>query len=203
MYLAVIVAIVLCLSMVAFAFVTLKGFSFNARKLARIALVSALCIILYSIKLVPFPQGGGCSLLSILPLMLYACIFGKEEALMSAIIIAFLKIIIAPPLFILQLPLDYFGAMMAISITPIFGTESKGKLALGAIVAVVLSTLFSICSGVIFFGQFAPEGMGVWAYATGYNLLGFGVEAGLSVLILLILPIKSIGSIIKRSEKIA
>ncbi|WP_459195573.1 energy-coupled thiamine transporter ThiT [Wukongibacter baidiensis] len=144
-------------------------------------------MVLYTIKLVPFPQGGGCSLLSILPIMLLSVLYGKKEALLSAIVVALLKIVVQPPYFVMQLPLDYFGAMMAVAYTPMFGTENKAKLALGASLAVMLSTFFSILSGTIFFGQFAPEGMNPWLYATIYNVTGYGVEASLSVLVLMLL----------------
>jgi len=143
--------------------------------------------VLYLIKLVPFPQGGGCSLLSILPIMMLAVLYGKQEALLSAIVVALLKVVIAPPYFVMQLPLDYFGAMMAIAYTPMFGTNSKIKLLAGATTAALASTFFSILSGTIFFGQYAPEGMNPWLYASVYNFLGYGVEAGLSIVVLLLI----------------
>ncbi|WP_105614618.1 energy-coupled thiamine transporter ThiT [Vallitalea okinawensis] len=184
---AVIIAILLTSAVFFVSIRQLIGIQFNARLLTRVGLVSALTMVLYTIKLVPFPQGGGCSLLSILPIMLLAVLFGTEEALLSAIVVAFLKIIVQPPYFIMQLPLDYFGAMMAVAFVPMFGTKSKVKLGLGAGLAVTLSTCFSILSGIIFFGEFAPEGMNTWLYSIVYNVTGYGVEAALSVLVLLLL----------------
>ncbi len=188
---AIIIAILLTVAILFVSVRQLIGIKLNVKLLARVGLVSAMTMVLYTIKLVPFPQGGGCSLLSILPIMLLSVLYGKEEALLSAIVVALLKIVIQPPYFIMQLPLDYFGAMMAVAYTPMFGTESKSKLALGAGLAVTLSTFFSILSGTIFFGQFAPEGMNPWLYATIYNVTGYGVEAALSVLVLLLLSTKN------------
>ena len=184
---AIIIAIILTAAIFYVSIRQLKGIKLNEKLLTRVGLVSAMTMMLYTIKLVPFPQGGGCSLLSILPIMLLSVIYGKEEGLLAAIVVALLKIVVQAPYFIMQLPLDYFGAMMAVAYTPMFGTESKPKLALGASLAVALSTFFSILSGVIFFGQFAPEGMNPWIYATIYNVTGYGVEAALSVLVLLLI----------------
>lgn len=190
MSMAVMIAIVLCLGMLGASIWTLKGYKLSVKSLTRVGLVSGITIVLYMIKLVPFPQGGGCSLLSILPIMILSILYGKEEALMSAMVVALLKVVIAPPYFIMQLPLDYFGAMMAIAFTPMFGIDKPSKLFAGATVAALLSTFFSILSGTIFFGQYAPEGMNPWLYATVYNLLGYGVEASLSIVVLMMIGMK-------------
>ncbi len=187
MSMAVIIAVFLCVGLFGVSLFTLKGFSWSVKSMTRIGVVSGVTIVLYMIKLVPFPQGGGCSLLSILPIMLLAVLYGKQEALFSAIVVALLKVVLAPPYFIMQLPLDYFGAMMAVAYVPMFGTDKKSKLLAGAITAAALSTFFSILSGTIFFGQYAPEGMNPWLYATVYNVLGYGVEASLSIVVLLLI----------------
>lgn len=183
----VVIAVALCVGMLVAAVLTLKDFKFTTRSLARIGVVSGVTIVLYMIKLVPFPQGGGCSLLSILPIMILAVIFGREEALLSAIVVAFLKLIVAPPFYPMQIPLDYFGAMMAVAFVTVFGRKTNLQLLAGAVFATALSAYYSILSGVIFFGQYAPEGMHPWLYSTVYNLLGYGVEAALSIIVLLVL----------------
>lgn len=190
MSIAVMIAIVLCLGMLGAGIWTLKGYKLSVKSLTRVGLVSGITIVLYMIKLVPFPQGGGCSLLSILPIMILSILYGKKEALMSAIVVALLKLVIAPPYFIMQIPLDYFGAMMAIAFTPMFGTDKPSKLLAGASVAALLSMFFSILSGTIFFGQYAPEGMNPWVYASVYNFLGYGVEAILSIVVLMMIGMK-------------
>jgi len=187
MSMAVLIAIVICVGLFGLSLWTLKGYQWSIQALTRIGVISGVTIVLYLIKLVPFPQGGGCSLLSILPIMMLAVLYGKQEALLSAIVVALLKVVIAPPYFVMQLPLDYFGAMMAIAYTPMFGTNSKIKLLAGATTAALASTFFSILSGTIFFGQYAPEGMNPWLYASVYNFLGYGVEAGLSIVVLLLI----------------
>lgn len=185
--LEIIMAAILSVVIFAFAGVKLTKFKWNTQAIARIGIVSALTIVLYTIKLVPFPQGGGCSLLSVLPIMILAVVYGMEEAFICGILVGLTKIVIVPPYYPLQIPLDYFGAMIALGLTPIFGVDKPIKLLAGSLTAGVVSTFFSILSGVIFFGQFAPEGMNKMYYSTIYNLTGYGVEVLLSIVLLLIL----------------
>lgn len=192
MNIAIVLSIILTGYLLIVSIKKLKGFRFDVKILARIGLIAAISIVLYMIKIVPFPQGGGFSLLSYLPIMILSSLFGIEEGVVCGIVVGALKIVIQPPFFPLQIPLDYFGAMMAIAFTPMFGTQNKLRLILGALLAGALSIFFSILSGVIFFGQFAPEGMNVWIYSIGYNLLGSGVEVLLSVVVLAIIPLKNV-----------
>lgn len=198
MSIEIILAVILTIGIFIISVKTLSGFKFNAKSMAIIAIMAAITLLLNMIKLVPFPQGGGFSLLSILPIMILSIIFGVREGLLCSIVVAFLLAIFKPPIFPLQLPLDYFGSMMAIAFTPMFGTKKKISLTLGATVAGLLSIMFSVLSGVIFFGQFAPEGMNVWKYSIGYNFLGYGIEVLLSIVVLNLLPMKNLKKILKR-----
>ncbi|OLS02756.1 energy-coupled thiamine transporter ThiT [Tissierella creatinophila] len=198
MKIEIILAIVLTLALFTISIIKLKDFKFTSKSLTRIAIMAAITILLYMIKLVPFPQGGGFSLLSVLPIMILSIVFGIPEGLLCAIIVASLQAILKPPLFPLQLPLDYFGVMMTIAFTPIFGTNKKTSIILGATLAGLLSTWFSVLSGVIFFSQFAPEGMNVWKYSIGYNFFGYGVEVLLSIIVLNVLPMKNLKQILQR-----
>lgn len=196
MNVAIILAVILTLVILSASVQKLKGFRFDVRVITRIGLVAAITIVLYMIKLVPFPQGGGCSLLSVLPIMILSVLFSTEEAIVCAVIVAIIKIFIQPPYYPLQIPLDYFGSMMAVAFTPMFGVDKKLNLVGGALTASILSIFFSILSGVIFFGEFAPEGMNVWPYSIMYNVFGSGVEALLSIIVLVILPLKHLKKVI-------
>lgn len=184
-----ILAGVLFVAIVIFAITKLKGVVLSVDKITRIGVFAGATIVLYMIKLVPFPQGGGCSLLSILPIMVLSVVFGEEEGLICAIIVAALKLIVAKPYFLMQIPLDYFGAMMALPIVGLFKGGSLKKLFLGGMTAVSVSCFFSVLSGVIFFGKYAPEGMNEFIYSLVYNVTGYGVEAVISVVILIVLPL--------------
>lgn len=183
----VVAAIVWAVALGVFSLYKLKGFTFNTRKMTRIGLVAAITMVLYMIK-IPFPQGGGCSLLSVVPIIILSYLFGIEEALVAAIVVGFLKIIAAPPMFIAQLPLDYFGGMMALAVGPVFGQTHKAQRIVGASIACLLSLSFSMFSGAILFGHFAPDGVTPWIHSITYNLSSYGVELLGSIILLTVLP---------------
>ncbi len=193
----IILAVILTLGVLFSSIKVLRGYKFNPKSMTVIGIMAAITILLNLVKLVPFPQGGGFSLLSVLPIMILSIIYGMEEALLCAIIVAALQAILKPPFFPLQLPLDYFGSMMALAFTPMFGVVKKFNLTLGATLAGLLSIWFSVLSGVVFFGEFAPEGMNIWKYSIGYNFLGYGVEVLLSIIVLNLLPLNSFKKILK------
>jgi thiamine transporter len=93
----IVLAVLFSVTIFIASMIKLKGVKLEAKSIARIGIVSAITIVLYMIKLVPFPQGGGCSLLSILPIMLLSILFGMEEGILCAIVVASIKIIIQPP----------------------------------------------------------------------------------------------------------
>lgn len=196
MSLAVVLSIIFSLVFFIISIRSFKRMEFNVRVISRIAVVAALGIVLYMIKLVPFPQGGGFSLLSPVPIILLAILYGMDEALVCAVIVALVKIIIEPPYFPMQIPLDYLGSMVAISIAPMFGVDKKLNLVLGTTIALLISLFFNVLSGVVFFGEFAPEGMNLWKYSFIYNFSGSGVEALLSVILIGILPMGHLKTIV-------
>ena len=193
----IILAVILTLGVLFSSIKVLRGYKFNPKSMTVIGIMATITNLLNPVKLVPFPQGGGFSLLSVLPIMILSIIYGMEEALLCAIIVAALQAILKPPFFPLQLPLDYFGSMMALAFTPMFGVVKKFNLTLGATLAGLLSIWFSVLSGVVFFGEFAPEGMNIWKYSIGYNFLGYGVEVLLSIIVLNLLPLNSFKKILK------
>ncbi|WP_251862379.1 energy-coupled thiamine transporter ThiT [Clostridium sp. Marseille-Q2269] len=192
MNLATIIAIIVTLAILVLSVQKLRKFKFNLRVIVRIGVVAAITVVLDMIKIVPFPQGGGCSLLSVLPLMILAVLFSSEETLICTIVVSFIEIILQPPYYPMQIPLDYFGSMMSIAFITMFGIDKKSKLIFGAVVASLLSVSFNVLSGIIFFGQFAPKGMNVWVYSIIYNFSGYGVELLLSIIVLSILPLKNL-----------
>lgn len=197
MKIEIILSVILTVGIFGMSIKKLKGFKFNTKSLTRIGIMAAITIVLYMIKLVPFPQGGGFSLLSVLPIMVLSIVVGIEEAILCGIIVGGLKGVFLPPIHPIQLPLDYFCSMMVLGFAAIFGTDKKLQIILGASLVGLLSIICSVLSGVVFFWQFAPEGMNVWTYSIGYNFLGYGIEVLLSIIVLNILPLMSIKQILK------
>lgn len=188
--LEVLLALGMCIALFIVSIIEVRYFIFTPKRIARIGMFSAISLVLYMIKIVPFPQGGGATLLSILPVVLLAFVCSKDEAIICALVIGVLKIVIAPPYFPLQIPLDYLGAMMVLGFAPMFGQNKKWKVFMGVIVAGGISAFFCTLSGVIFFGAFAPEGMDPWIYSLIYNYTGYGFEIVMSAIIMILIPIE-------------
>lgn len=165
-----------------------------------ISMCSAISYVLYLIEFIKYPQGGGISLFSMLPVMLLSILYGRTAGLTGGFIFGLLKLlngatVVHPAQFLL----DYVLSAMALGLAGTFGTDKKIKIIFGGLFAVALSVLIYIISGVVYFGQYAPEGMNIWIYSIIYNCTSAGVEGLLSVIILAILPIKRIKKALKIS----
>lgn len=169
----------------------LKKEKFTTKKIVIVAMFSGLSFILHMIPFVKYPQGGGITVFSMLPTMLLAILYGNAAGITGGAIFGLLKlingvIVVHPAQFLL----DYILATMALGLAGSFGNDKKYKIAIGGLLAVILSVLVNVISGAVYFGQYAPKGMNVWLYSIIYNVSGNGVEGILSVILLVILPIK-------------
>lgn len=173
---------------------------FSTKEIVMIAMFSAISFILYMIQFIRYPQGGGITLFSMLPTMLLAILYGKEAGLTGGLIFGLLKLlngayVVHPAQFLL----DYILSNMALGLAGKFGREKKSDMFKGCLFASSLSVLISIISGVVYFGQYAPEGMNIVLYSCIYNISSAGVEGLLSSIILVLLPIKRFQKVLKLS----
>lgn len=173
---------------------------FSTKEIVMIAMFSAISFILYMIQFIRYPQGGGITLFSMLPTMLLAILYGREAGLTGGLIFGLLKLlngayVVHPAQFLL----DYILSNMALGLAGEFGRERKSDMFKGCLFASSLSVLISIISGVVYFGQYAPEGMNIVLYSCIYNISSAGVEGLLSSIILVLLPIKRFQKVLKLS----
>ncbi|KGJ50592.1 energy-coupled thiamine transporter ThiT [Paraclostridium dentum] len=173
---------------------------FSTKDIVMIAMFSAISFILYMIQFIRYPQGGGITLFSMLPTMLLAILYGREAGLTGGLIFGLLKLlngayVVHPAQFLL----DYILSNMALGLAGEFGREKKSDMFKGCLFASSLSVLISIISGVVYFGQYAPEGMNIVLYSCIYNISSAGVEGLLSSIILVLLPIKRFQKVLKLS----
>lgn len=185
--------IIIAISILIFAFYLkdLKNNKLKIRIMIPVAMFSAVSFILHMIQFIRYPQGGGISLLSMMPIMLLSILYGKTAGVTGGMILGILELMnggfIVHPL---QLLIDYIFSNMALGLAGIFGNDNKRKIVLGCILSVFLCVFASIISGVIFFSQYAPEGMNVWVYSFVYNFTSAGVEGIITTGVVSILPIK-------------
>lgn len=156
------------------------------------AMMVAISFVLSMIKFYHYPQGGSLSLASMLPLMLCGIIYGPGVGMTAGLASGLLSLmtdfyVIHPA----QLMLDYFLPNMIFGLSGILGANGKIRSALGALFMSIISVGCNVLSGVVFFAAYAGE-MNVWVYSIIYNCSTNGLEALLSVAILLLLPLERI-----------
>lgn len=125
----------------------------------------ALSVALSFVKLFALPQGGSVSL-GMLPIFIFAIRRGGTAGISAGLAVGLLKLflggyVIHP----LQALLDYPVANALLGTVGFF----KANRYFGVIVAAFLNLSASVLSGVIFFSEYAPEGMNVWLYSILYN----------------------------------
>lgn len=163
----------------------------NVRTIVMIALFAAIAFVLNSIKLFTMPYGGSVSLCSMMPILLLAVLLGNKAGLLGGLTLGLLSMIngvyIVHPA---QFLLDYILPYTLLGLAGFWGSQHKGKVFLGAAIAVLLSVSCNILSGAIYFGSYAPEGMNPWVYSIVYNMMSNGLEGALSIIVLLLLPLQ-------------
>ncbi|EGT3615437.1 energy-coupled thiamine transporter ThiT [Clostridium perfringens] len=169
----------------------LRKHKITTKEIVMIGLNVAISYVLYIIPLVRYPQGGGITFFSMLPIMLLSLVYGRTVGVTGGLIFGLLKTLngafIVHPV---QFFLDYILANMALGLAGTFGIDKKYKIFLGSFMAGALSTFISVVSGVVFFGQYAPPGMNLWIYSIIYNVSSAGVESFLTTIVLTLMPIR-------------
>lgn len=163
-----------------------KNIKFNPKMSAMIGLTLALTIILDMLKIYRFPQGGGVTLASLVPIILLSYIYGPLVGMLTGFLFGIISLFFNPYiLHPIQVLFDYPLPYLSLGIAGFF----HNKRILGAIIAVFSKYLFHFISGVVFFGSFAPEGISPWIYSLSVNGLIGLAEGTICVVVLLVLPV--------------
>ncbi|MBQ6315670.1 MAG: energy-coupled thiamine transporter ThiT [Mogibacterium sp.] len=174
-------------------FITLSGKNKKAdvRALTVSALMIALATVLGEIKLFSMPQGGSVTLLSILPIVVCGYLLGTRRGVMAGFCVGLINLIFGPyVIHPVQLLLDYPIAFGALGLSGIVRDKSNG-LTKGYIIGILGRYICAVMSGVIFFGEYAPEGFNAWTWSLWYNLTYLAVEGIITVIIINIPAVKS------------
>lgn len=192
------VIVILLVAAVAFAKVHAKkqaekpeSGKLTIKQLAFCAMAIALGTVLSNIKIFHFPYGGSVTLLSMLVICLPGYFFGLGAGLMTGLAYGVLQLLIDPyVLFPLQLVVDYLLAFGALGLSGLF-SNAKNGLVKGYIAAVLGRYVFAVISGWIFFGVYAWEGWAPLPYSLAYNATYIFAEAAVSIVVILLPPVKS------------
>lgn len=138
----------------------------TTNELVTAALCIGLSFVLSYVKVFSFPTGGSITPASMLPVMLFAHIYGFKKGLVAAIVFGIMELIQEPIIIHWMQPiLDYALGFGALSLTGLF----KKNIFVGISVASFARYIFSTLSGAIFFGEYAPAGVHPILYSLGYN----------------------------------
>ena len=169
----------------------------TTKKLVYSALGIALALVTSYIKLWEMPMGGSVTLLSMLFVCLIGYWFGLKYGLITGIAFGLLQFIIEPyMLSIPQVILDYPLAFGALGLSGLFCNKKFG-LQIGYVIGVFGRFVCSTLSGVIFFADYAPEGMNPWVYSIAYQGSYIGAELVLTLIIISIPPVANALSLVK------
>lgn len=144
----------------------------KTRKLVTGGIMMALSIILSYIKIYRMPQGGSVTAGSMVPIILFALLYGLKDGLVIACVYGVIRFLLGgvvfhPASFIMDYLLG-FGMMGWAGIFHKPYKDRKSAL-IGGFVGGFMRFVMLVLSGAIVWKAYVPEGMGVWEYSIGYN----------------------------------
>ncbi len=167
---------------------------FDAKSVTYAAICIAMSFALSFMRIVRLPQGGSITPASLLPLMVYAYMFGVRKGIFAGFIYGLLQAfqdptILHPAQFLLDYPLAFAWMGLAGLFTK---TQSLRKMpqlqfALGGIIAGLGRFTMHFLSGTFAFGAFAPNGTPAvlysFVYQAGYVLpdLAIAIAVGIAL----------------------
>ena len=146
------------------------------------AISIALSFALSYARLFKLPQGGSITFASLLPLMIYCCMFGTRRGLIVCTLYGVLQAlqdpyIIHPMQFLLDYPLAFglIGVSGIFMEKGVFKNHKVVAFLLGGVIAVVLRYACHVCSGVFAFADYADleKYDTAIAYSMAYNSFAF------------------------------
>ena len=198
-YTALVVVMLACLLLGCALFGGNKKFS--AKQLAFSAMAIALATVASMIKLIHLPMGGSVTLLSMFFVTLIGYWYGLGAGLTTGVAYGILQLVIDP--YIISVPqmlVDYVFAFGALGLA---GLLWKNKKKYGIILCYIAGILgryiFAVISGWIFFGMYASDYgfSSPVVYSLAYNGAYIFLEAGITIVILLIPPVNKALSYVK------
>lgn len=151
----------------------------------------ALAIALNQIIIFRMPQGGSVTAFSMLPIVICALFFGLRRGLMAGMCVGLIDLIFNPyVIHPIQMILDYPLAFGGLAFSVLLFTEKFGLIP-AYLFGVLVRYSFAVLSGIIFFGEYAPEGFNAITWSLWYNITYLGAEAFLTVIILMIPVVKT------------
>jgi len=165
-----------------------KGEKVNVKALTYSSIAIAIGFVLSKIELFALPQGGSITPFSMLFIIIIGYFFGVRTGVLAGIVFGLLKLALGGYVFApIQILLDYPLAFGALGLSGLFANQKYGLIK-GIIIGSFGRFICHFISGVVFFGQWAPEGWNSVIYSMWYNFSYVGVE-GVATAILVSIPV--------------
>lgn len=192
------VILILVLLFLAAGFIKKRSRKLSVQQLAFCAVSIAFGTVLSNIKVLSFPTGGSITLLSMLVICLPGYWFGLGAGILTGVAYGVLQMLFDPYiLFPAQLIVDYLLAFGALGLSGLFSKWKRGLLP-GYLLAVLGRYTFAVLSGWLFFGIYAWEGWNPLPYSLAYNAIYIFAEAGITIVILLLPPVRRALELVKK-----
>ena len=161
----------------------------TTRQLVFGALCIAVAFALSFLRFFEMPFGGSITPASMLPIMMFAYIYGTPKGLIVGLGYGLLQMLQglfitpleSPILQITQVIMDYGVAFMALALAGLFKKNLLAGVIAGGLGRLVVSTV----SGILFFAMYA-EGESVFVYSFVYNLTYIGPDLVICFVVALI-----------------
>lgn len=171
-----------------FALFKFRKVKLNARIMTNVAIALALSTILNVFRIYRFPQGGSVTLGCMVPILIIAFAYGKEVGFLTGFLYGLINLLTDPYIIHpVQMLFDYPLPSLAMGLAGI-NYFRKGHRMLGVFVAFFAKFLCHFISGAVFFGTYAPAGMGALVYSAAVNLPIVGIEMIICMIILKLIP---------------
>ena len=157
------------------------------RNITTSALLIALAYVLSFVELFRMPQGGAVTLFSMLPIVLLGYVLGTRWGILGGAVLGLLNLLMGGyVIHPVQLFLDYILAFAAMGLSGLVRNKKNG-LTLGYLVGIMSRYACAVLSGVVFFGEYAPENFNALTWSLWYNITYIAVE-GIMTMILINIP---------------
>lgn len=177
----------------------------KTRELIFGALCIATAFVLSYLQFFQMPQGGSITPASMLPIMLFAYVYGTPKGLIVGFAYGLLQMLQglyvtplqSPILQVIQVMMDYGLSFMVLALAGLF----KKNLVAGIIAGGIGRLFFTTLSGMLFFAMYA-EGPSLFIYSFVYNLAYIGPEILICLVVVLVPAIrKAIESFSRQNGK--
>ncbi len=171
----------------------------KTRMLVYGALALALAFVLSYVRLIRLPFAGSLTLGSMLPICLFAAIYGPGPGFLAAFAYGLLQFVQdAYVIHPVQFVLDFILAFTSLGLASLFPKRYVRGMAVSGFARMLCSTV----SGAVFFASYAAEAgfESAWLYSIAYNGCTIGADTLLCMLLLALPPVKML---IERLEKSA